>query len=465
MRLPFLMKRPMIASAELRSLLDRVRSRHAVVGATLGVLEGATVDVVASGLLNLNTRDECTPDSVFQIGSIGKVFTATLVLQLRDEGRLKLDDPVIKYLPDFTLADPAAARAVTVRQLLNHTSGIDGDFFPADDSEGPSTVSYIRKMCRLENLYAPGQGPMTYSNSGYVVAGRIVEVLTGMTWQCAVLKRICEPLKMPAVFAHTEQALNFRCATGHPPDPRNPRQPTIAADTYLPISMAAAGTVLTMSAESLLLFAQVHMADGAYDGARLLSAESARKMREDAVRVLPFGVPGVTHWGLGWSLGRAPGYRMAGHNGGTQGHNTYLRTFPDKGVAFALLTNATSLNMFREIEKQLVKSMIGLSLPHNPPAKSFRVDAARYVGRYRNAGASYLITEEGEKLRVRICSNLAYVPEVNATLEPYRRDVFELSGTESPMYEQKISFIDSDKHGHARYVRFGTRMAPVESVK
>src|SRR5438445_4196185 len=112
-------------SGALQLLIDELREKHGVVGATLGVLKGDAVETAASGLLNLDTRVECTPQSVFQIGSIGKIFTTTLIMQLVDEGRLDLDNPVARHLREFMLADRAAARAITVRQLLNHTSGMD----------------------------------------------------------------------------------------------------------------------------------------------------------------------------------------------------------------------------------------------------------------------------------------------------------------------------------------------------
>src|SRR4029077_21182255 len=86
----------------LKDLLDELRDKHGVVGATLGVLKRDAIETVASGLLNLDTKVECTPQSVFQIGSISKIFTTTLIMQLVDEGRLDLDDPVRRHLRDFT---------------------------------------------------------------------------------------------------------------------------------------------------------------------------------------------------------------------------------------------------------------------------------------------------------------------------------------------------------------------------
>ena len=216
-------------------------------------------------------------------------------MKLIDQGRLGLDDPVVHHLSDFALADAEVVRAVTVRQLLNHTNGIDGDFFPADDPEGPSPRSYLRKMHRLLNPYPPGKSPMTYSNSGYVVAGRIIEVLTGRTWADAVTGLICKPLGMQHAFADPRQSLRFRCAMGHVPDPQGSGEVGFAQDTYLPLSMAACGSVLTMSVGSLLRFAQAHIDDGR----PILSSASARRMREETVPLPPFTRYGVTHRGLG----------------------------------------------------------------------------------------------------------------------------------------------------------------------
>src|SRR5579859_4721825 len=243
-------------SGELQDLLDELRGKHDVVGATLGVLKNGAIEMAASGLLNLDTKVECTPQSVFQIGSIGKIFTTTLIMQLIDEGPLDLDDPITRHLRDFTRADRAAARAVTLRQLLNHTSGMDGDFFPADDPEGPSTASYVRKMALLPSLYPPGQGPMTYCNAGFVTAGRIVEVLTGRTWTSAVMSRFVRPLGIQHAFCNPRDSLKFRCAMGHVFDPGDMKKTLVAPATFLPLSAAAAGSALSMSVESLLKFAR-----------------------------------------------------------------------------------------------------------------------------------------------------------------------------------------------------------------
>jgi CubicO group peptidase (beta-lactamase class C family) len=441
----------------LQALLDSLRAKYRVVGATLGVLDGGKVETAASGLLNLDTKVDCTPESVFQIGSIGKIFTTTLIMQLVDEGRLRLDDPVISHLPDFRIADAAAARAITVRQLLNHTSGIDGDFFPEDDPEGPSTTSYVRKMYLCPSLYPPGKGPVTYCNAGFVVAGRIVEVLTGQPWHRAVRNRITKPLGLSHAFADPREALRFRCAMGHIAEENDLSRIRVAPRPYLSLSAAPAGSVLSMSVEDLLEFAKVHLANGRFgDGKMLLSERSALQMRDDVTTIPPFTSAGATHWGLGWRVHKGESHEMAGHDGGTLGQFTYLCTFPKRGTAFALFTNSPSLKLLEDVRAELMPPLAGAKLPDDPPPQAFTPVASRYVGHYTNLAADFFVEEENGVLTLRTVSKL-WVPETRATLEPYRADVFVARGKGLAVEAQKILFL-GEGGAPSKFIRLGTRM-------
>src|SRR4051812_35614992 len=116
-------------TAHWQERLTTLAEKRGVVGATFAIGLGDETVSAATGVLNLRTQAPATPESLFQIGSITKVWTAVLALQLVDEGLIELDGPVVKYLPEFRVADEEVTRTVTVRQLLTHTSGIDGDLF------------------------------------------------------------------------------------------------------------------------------------------------------------------------------------------------------------------------------------------------------------------------------------------------------------------------------------------------
>src|SRR4051794_30211147 len=160
---------------ELEKKLAELIESHRVPGAQLAVLDGDTMTEVAAGVLSLRTGCPVTTDALFLPGSIGKLYTATLVLMLADEGRIDLDEPVKTYLPDFEVRDKEARDTVTVRNLLCHTSGFDGDVF-LDTGRGDDALPrYMQEIVDLPQICAPGK-IWSYSNSGYAILGRLIEV-------------------------------------------------------------------------------------------------------------------------------------------------------------------------------------------------------------------------------------------------------------------------------------------------
>lgn len=175
--------------AELERRLAQSIERHGVPGAQVAVLAGEEIAEAAAGVLNIATGVAATTDSVFQIGSITKAWTAALILQLVDEGAVELDAPVREYLPELRLRDESAAAAITVRQLLGHTSGIDGDLF-LDTGRGADAVEkFVAAIADAAQVHRPG-AMFSYCNSGYVLLGRIVEVLRGKRFDEVLRERL-----------------------------------------------------------------------------------------------------------------------------------------------------------------------------------------------------------------------------------------------------------------------------------
>src|SRR4051795_7248137 len=209
--------------ARWQDRLALLADKHGVPGATLAILDGDEVGEAAYGVLNIRTGVEVTPDALFQIGSITKVWTATLVMQLVDEGKLDLDAPVVTYLPDFKVADAEVTRTVTTRHLLAHTSGIDGDMF-LDTGRGDDCVErYVAACADLGQNHTLG-ATMSYCNSGYVVLGRLVEVLRGKSWDEVLRERMFAPLGLTSAGTLPEEALLHRAATGHVQPPGEQQQ-------------------------------------------------------------------------------------------------------------------------------------------------------------------------------------------------------------------------------------------------
>ena len=335
------------------ALLSDLATGHHVPGAQAGVLvldeQGNELDrrIFVTGVTSLRTGVEVTRDTLFQCGSITKVWTATLIMQLVEEGRLDLDTLVAEILPEFTLADPAATTAITVRHLLNHTSGIDGDIF-RDTGDGDDCVErYVADLATAQSVTRPG-GPANYCNAGFVVAGRIVEVLRDAVWDDVLGDRILRPLDLAhAAITRAKDAPLFRVAVGHS---RRPDADAVEPTTtwMLPRSLGPAG-LLTASVDTLLSFAAAHLRGGVgFKGTRILSRESTLAMQEQQV-----GLRGMSTvqegWGLGWARERWAGHPAVGHDGGTIGQKARLRLFPDLGLVTAVLTNGTDgLRLIRD---------------------------------------------------------------------------------------------------------------------
>src|SRR6266545_1040307 len=173
--------------------LDELARRHAVPGASLAVLADGEVGALATGVLHKGTGVEATTDSLFQLGSITKVYTATVLLRLVDQRLASIDTPVVEILPDFRVADPEVSRRVTLRHLLCHTSGINGDFFHDTGRGDDCLAKYVQACADLEQSHPLG-ATFSYCNTGYVILGRVIEQLTGKVWDAAVAEHLVVPL-------------------------------------------------------------------------------------------------------------------------------------------------------------------------------------------------------------------------------------------------------------------------------
>jgi CubicO group peptidase (beta-lactamase class C family) len=288
-------------AAAWQERLTELMRRHRVPGATLGLLHDETITETGAGVLSTATGVEVTPESLFQIGSITKVWTATLVMQLVDEGALDLDAPVADVLPGFRVADPVVTEQVTTRHLLTHTSGIDGDVF-TDTGRGDECIE--RYVAGMEDVVQnhPLGATFSYCNAGYVVAGRIVEQLTGLTWDRALRERVIEPLGLEGTVTLPEEALLHRTAIGHVHEPGE--EPVPATTWTLARSMGPAG-LITARVGDVLAFARMHVSGGL--------ARTARKCsRPRAPARWPRSTPTCPIRGPSGTRGASAGSAMAG---------------------------------------------------------------------------------------------------------------------------------------------------------
>ncbi|HEY1571972.1 MAG TPA: serine hydrolase [Pseudonocardiaceae bacterium] len=425
-------RRPPLDAGHWQRRLTTLAKRHRVPGAQLGILRLAEPENelvrVASGVLNLDTGVPVTTDSVFQVGSITKVWTTTLVMQLVDEGILDLDGPVVDVLPELRLTDPETAKGVTLRHLLTHTSGIDGDVF-ADTGRGDDCLArYVDVLADVAQNHPMG-ATWSYCNSGFVLAGRVIEKVTGKTWDAVLRERLVTPLGLAHTVTLPEDALLHSVAVGHVTQGTEP--PTRAPVWMLPRSAGPAG-LITSTVGEVLTFAALHLTGGlATDGTRLLSSVSAAAMTDRQVDLPDRGVSGES-WGLGWCRFDWSGHRLVGHDGNTIGQSAFLRLLPEQGLAVALLTNGGNADdLYQDLFQEVFADVAGLDLPEplTPPAQPETADLPPWLGTYERARARIeIITgEDGPRIRITATGPLAELepdPTEEYALVPVAPDVY-----------------------------------------
>lgn len=431
---------------DLPALLDH----HRVPAAVIAVAVGEETATAAAGVLNLGTGVTATADSVFQIGSITKVWTATLVLQLVDEGLVDLDAPIRKYLPGLKLGDAA----ITVRQLLSHTAGFEGDLF-TDTGPGDDAVEkFVETLDGVAQLFPPGE-LFSYNNAGYVVLGRLVEVLRGKHYEDCLREYLAAPLKLQQFCPNALDAIRFRAAIGHlEPEPGADLVP--APFWSMLRSNGPAGSSLAMSAADLLAFGRMHLAGGA----GVLSAESTAAMLQRQVSLPPLGIMGDA-WGLGWELFDTPTGQVYGHDGNTVGQAAFLRLVPESDLVVALLTNGgDAMSLYADLVPALLKEFGGVevSLPPRPPAEPEPFAADRYLGTYASTVADLVVSQDEDGrvwLEQRPKGTAAELSAASKSeLVFLEGDTLILREAQGGIYLPLV-FLGDDGSGRARYVHSG----------
>jgi CubicO group peptidase (beta-lactamase class C family) len=426
---------PALDEAHWRARLTDLAAKHDVPGATLGMLRlgrGGDERVEASyGVLNKATGVAVTTDSLFQIGSITKLWTATVVLQLAGEGLLSLDQPVVELLPEMRLSDPSATKDVTLRHLLTHTSGIDGDAF-IDTGRGDDCLeAYVERLDEVAQNFPVG-ATWSYCNTGFSILGRVIEKVTGQVWDSALRERLVAPLGLTHVATLPEEALLFRTAVGHVSEAgQEPRPASIWA---MERSGGPTGSLLSMTVGDLLTFARMHLSGGrTADGTAVLDEELVRRMQERHVD-LP-GEHGIADsWGLSWARYEWGAHTVVGHNGTTIGQSAFLRMLPEQGLVFVLLTNGgRSHDLYGSLVREVFDQVAGIRPPDPfaPPTDPAMVSIEQHAGRYSIAGADAEVFERDSRAVLRMTDTSIFAdanpsPVEEFDLHPVTPDLFAI---------------------------------------
>jgi CubicO group peptidase (beta-lactamase class C family) len=384
-----------ISNRDLAGLCGRLEEkivqeaeRLRVPGVAAGVWAGGEEHYVCHGVTSVEHPLPIDEGTLFQVGSTGKTFTATAIMRLVEQGRVDLAAPVRTYLPDLRLADEDVAVRVTVLHLLNHTAGWRGDFFEDTGSGDDALARYVERLAELEQV-SPLGAAASYNNAAVALAGRVIEVVTGRTYEAAIGELLLEPLDPRESFFAANDIMTRRFAVGHV---NRGDAVEVARPYQFPRSAAAMGG-LASSVRDQVAWARFHLGDGA----GVLRRETLDRMQRPTAS-LDHSALG-DHVGISWLLRDVAGVRIVAHGGTTHGQLSAFQLVPERDFAITVLTNATNGGQLHTaVVRWALEAYLGVVREDPEPLPLTAAELAPYAGTYRTDNGTLTVVVDGDRL-------------------------------------------------------------------
>jgi CubicO group peptidase (beta-lactamase class C family) len=391
----------------LSEFVQATATRFRIPGVAVGVWADGQEAYACHGVTSVDNPLPVDPDTLFLLGSVTKTYTATTLMRLVADGRVDLDAPVRRYVPELRLRDGPAAAQVTVAQLLNHTAGLDWGFID-DFGEGDDALaSYVARLPELE-LIAPPGGRASYSQAGYNLAGRIVEKVTGLTFERAVATLVLEPLGLRHSFFARDDVMTRRFVVGHNRD----QDGTLSiARLWRRSRSDNPGGGLASSVADQLRWARFHLGDGRGErGVQVLPAEALARMRQPTVALRGSTLGDAI--GIGWFLREVDGVHTVGHGGSANGQFAELLTVPERGFAVVALANGgpDGIPCNQAVVRWALQAYLGVVDRDAQPLPYDEARAREVVGSYENEVMAATISTDGAGLTLEVLIK----PEIRA---------------------------------------------------
>lgn len=322
---------PFRAVAE--TLTESMR-KHRVPGAALGILADGREEHAAFGVTSVNTQAPAGPETLFQIGSLTKTYTATVIWHLIERGALALDAPVRTYLPDLRLHDDETAARVTVGNLLDHTGGWYGDDTTYTGEDDDAIARFVdERLPQLPQMFPLGRF-FSYNNAAFILLGRLIEVVTGTDYNTAMHDLLFAPLDLTDTILDRQQVLARQYADGHYAGPINGVDGlAVQSPLFVPRCVDPAGGIWSTTRD-VMRYARLHLSG------------SLRRMQEPVT-----AVPGLNiNIGRSWFVQDIAGVRAIMHNGDTAGQHTVFLAIPERQFAFVLFVSNVMSGVPVEVE-------------------------------------------------------------------------------------------------------------------
>lgn len=425
--------------------------RLGVPGVAVGIYVNGQNYMGGFGVTSVENPLPVTADTLFQIGSTTKTVTGTIIMRLVEQNLIDLDEPVKTYIPEFRLSDKDAEGTVTVRHLLTHMGGWAGDYFSDTGNGDDCLARFVAEMADLPQLVSPGE-LWAYNNAGFSLAGRIIEVVTGHTYEEAAQTLVLEPLGMTNSFFYPADVIARRFATGHRIDEKE--GPVVLRPWALARAAHSAGG-LCSGVRDQLRYARFHLGDGnAENGERLLAPETMAAMQTPN-----FPANLGRQMGLSWILKEIDGQKIVLHGGATTGQLSAFVMVPARGFAVTVLTNAEEGGMLHdEVVAWALDRYLGLREPE-PEHRTMSLDElSPYLGVYEAQMTRLELFVENDQLMVR-ATPLGGFPDKDSppppAPPPSRLAFFEPDraiALDPPLANSKIEFLRNE-YGQLTWLR------------
>ncbi|HTE65792.1 MAG TPA: serine hydrolase domain-containing protein, partial [Candidatus Binatia bacterium] len=392
--------------AEIESFVRDEMAAQRIPGLALGIVEGDRADYMRGFGTADGSGTEVTPQTPFIIGSVSKSFTALAVMQLVEANKIELDAPVQRYLPWFRVADEKASTEITVRHLLNQTSGLStktGRSFQGDGDTSDTALEQAVRKLDSAALTVPVGSEHQYSTINYSVLGLIVQTVAGQSYERYVQTRILDPLQMRNSYTSEAAAQPHGLATGHNYWFGRPR----ASDQAYNRGLVPAGYLIS-SAQDMTHYLISQLNDGRYDGMPVLSPGGIRELHRPAVQT----PEADTSYGMGWFVGPRNEIPAVHHQGETFNFHANVVLIPQSRRGVVVLMNAeNSLDLFTKGRMGTVADGVTSLLqgrePESPPSNvsTFIVYAALFallVLQARSIAKSVVALRRGRIQRGRV---------------------------------------------------------------
>jgi CubicO group peptidase (beta-lactamase class C family) len=390
---------------EARRLLEEFD----VPGVSLGLLTPDGDHVVTLGVTSLENPLPVTADTIFQIGSTTKTLTSLTLSVLEAQGKLSRDDLIRTHLPDFRLKDESVAAELTILDTLTHQGGFQGDLFE-DTGDGDDALAKVLDLLADAPQVVPLRGHWSYNNAGFYIAGRVIEVVTGMTWEAAVTELVLKPLGMTKTLFFPNEIMTHRFAAGHN---KIGEEFVVQRPWQMVRSAGPAGSTCSSTVNDMARYAHYIMSGtvpspqedtgaGAEDasgdtteagteaGAATLTTLDRTRLWAPvrSIGIALNGFPGDQgQIGQSWFIDQYDDATILSHGGTTVGHQSDFWLSPDRKVAFIALTNGSNGHAYnRRLSEWVKREVLGLTAPDTADHQPSEAELHELAGTYLVVG-------------------------------------------------------------------------------